>query len=392
MDWIPPNQIGGARHNNSSPSSSSSPSKLLGLIKSGATTLVGFLRVDSKQACRKECYLGLHELSSSSSTSSNPPIIDLKSIDISNVNNLDEFDLSFLNSLWLKSLSRTLPPKTFDLDAKLVKLFSNRFESLRRWNNWNDSIETKFKLNIERTTSSKKTVNENLGLAYEIRLNFTWPHFLPDQTLHMPPTQMIEQRTAELTVTNPSNATVLVQLGLLNGYASRDQLNELVAQHANLFRQPELFATSFKFGEQSAAARAVYSASTAFSLSTPLSTAHDATAATNRLQFTLGPRQSAGFQLRFRPQQLGIHENVLVVRNNLTILDAYHVLGAAASAELRLEGLEPAKTSVLLNEPEQQASRGLDLAEDSTLGIVMTEREFELCKLDTTPRHDSKLD
>lgn len=41
-----------------------------GLVKANSTTLVGFLKVDSRIACNKECYLGLEYWSNKRSSSS----------------------------------------------------------------------------------------------------------------------------------------------------------------------------------------------------------------------------------------------------------------------------------------------------------------------------------
>ena len=101
----------------------------------------------------------------------------------------------------------------------------------------------------------------------------------------------------------------------------------------------------------------------------------------NELVFTLEPQQSIIIQLKFRPDEIGRHENALILRNNLTILDVYMIEGEAGTAELRIDDKEPMRTSVLFNAKlNEQVASNFKLADMAKLSVQMNEADFELCK------------
>lgn len=367
-----------------------SDGRLYGLVKSNSVTLIGHINVNSKIACKKECYLGLDQSSTNGKRDSSsktllyylliekiikllscigPPIIDIKSIDISNIDNLDELDSSFLSAIWQKSIRNEQPQtkskssqtttksqsqKSFGLDAKLLKLFTTRFESLQRNEG---SFQPKLKLTMRSSDSSHNSEPDSdaLSYAFDVRFSFTWPHFLAadNSLISLPPTQIhVEHKTADLNITNPSNYTVLMQISLLNGYTTRNRLGELVGKHAKLFYNADQL--SKRYAKTSGSGK-VFPASSAFTISQPTLPSSDSSSSTTStmtatsIQLALGPNESANIQVKFRPEELGTHENVLIVRNNLTILDAYLIRAEAGSAELRIDDLEPSKTSILFN-------------------------------------------
>jgi hypothetical protein len=108
---------------------------------------------------------------------------------------------------------------------------------------------------------------------------------------------------------------------------------------------------------------------------------------TNELIFSLEPQQSTIIQLKFRPDEIGMHENALIIRNNLTILDAYVITGEAGTAELRINDKEPMRTSILFNSKlTEMASQNFKLADTAKLDMQMNEVDFELCKGETKQR------
>lgn len=211
-----------------------------GIIKENSTTLIGFLKFDSKLACKKECYLGLEPPGKKTS-----PIVDFKSIDISSIEKLDQVDASFLYNLWIKSFKlsdvtqtangksssklklQTQISDAFILDSKLINLFQTRLNNLRRNE---DLFASKLKINIQssaiqKNEEGKKGAHENddkndLSYSFNIKFKFMWPHFLlKTHQITFPRTQIhVEHKIKNLTIQNPSNSTVHMQIILMNGF------------------------------------------------------------------------------------------------------------------------------------------------------------------------------
>lgn len=381
-----------------------------GVIRANATTLLGALTIDSCALCGAYCYLGFQALSSGThSAADSTPIVDVKSIDVASIDNLDELDNAFLNTLWLKSVmakgggDKPKPlaagmSRAFSLDSKLLALLKSRFERVR--GGGDGSFASRIRLVAQADSYDSDEGDDELATlsySFDVQLKWAWPRFLAahNHVVTMPLTQVhAETRTAELVVTNPSDHTVVMQIGFLNGYASRSRIAELVARHGDLI-------ASDWWPDVRAPPPAV-PVSSAFSVWASAGSA----AAASSVMVTLAARETTVVQVRFRPDELGVHENVLIVRNNLTVLDACLLVAEADSAELRVQGRAPANTSLLFSAKVMSAfmstrpimltypnvlctkansaaaASALRLAADddeAKLEMVMSEVDFALC-------------
>lgn len=98
----------------------------------------------------------------------------------------------------------------------------------------------------------------------------------------------------------------------------------------------------------------------------------------NSFIFTLNPGETKNIQIIFHPEQIGTHQDLLVVRNNLTIIEVQLISGAVGTAELSVNNLPPMKNSLFFNEI-QQATTSFRTTDVSRLILKMGSDDFEHC-------------
>lgn len=334
-----------------------------GLIKSNASTLLGHLAVNLTQICQNECYLGLKSSSSDFETGSRSSIINLKSIDLSK---LDDLDDSFLTSLWYKTLraGNDHTGKLSNLDFKLMSLLRARYNHLSK----SQSV-FRSRLNIHLTKLTKH--DRDLLHSFPVSFKLTWPRFIVHNeqgTINFVRTQIfVEQRTKNITLTNPSSdVSVLMQVMLLDDYQPNDDYHyAFPTDWVDDVRRPAKVSSSFSL-------RFLPSDMGGYKI---------LNADRKCLTVLLEPGRQVSVEVKFRPVEMGPHQTVLIIRNNLTVLDAYAVAGESGTAEIRLENMEPMRTSVFFNSQYQPVNDNLlKTSELSKVIIEMSEADFALCK------------
>ena len=118
----------------------------------------------------------------------------------------------------------------FVLDSKLIHLFQTRLNDLRQNENL---FASKMKINIDlqpHDAAIEKNIigedddeNELLSYSFDVKFQLSWPHFLPKASSHQQitfsRTQIhVEHKIKNLTIQNPSNSNVQMQIILMNGF------------------------------------------------------------------------------------------------------------------------------------------------------------------------------
>ena len=203
--------------------------------------------------------------------------------------------------------------------------------------------------------------SSELVFSYPIMFRFKWPHFIKKKEfIHFPMTQIYSNvRIKNLTLCNPSNSFVLVQVKLADMYTSRQNMVDLFSDFPEIFHQSSNDKLKTALDEFSSLSAEQNDNVSLFSLSIKdwaLTHRHTKSRFTlelnnrnNNVALLLEPFQSINLQIRFRPERLGTFQNFLVIRNNLTILDAYLIQGEVGSAKLKINNIPPLKSSVFFN-------------------------------------------
>jgi hypothetical protein len=407
-----------------------------GIIKGNASTFIGQLSFNSKLLCQPACYLGLEPKLKTSSS-----IIDISSIKIKNLNSLENLDESFIYELWLKSLDtyRLKYSSAHDLDLKLLEFYHKRWTSLNKKQSLFrsnlkihvnlDQNATDFNYNSARKADESSDDGNSdaaniLTYTYPVKFKFKWPSFVRKTPyIEFPLAQLFSSvKTKNITVSNPSNSSVLVQVMLSDAYATKDNVLALVNDYSDVFfsslshQQDSLSNEKLRAildGFRTAAdLDQTENNVSAFSLNlksflqqhlqqqksrqqqSQQQFNYESESRKNSVVFLLDPYQTTTLQVKFKPEKMGTFRSFLIIRNNLTIVDVYPIQAEVGSAKLKIEDMAPLRTSVFFDGRHSAGNHHHvnfeetccdDLASDSSsssssLLIKMNDRDFKLCR------------
>jgi hypothetical protein len=219
----------------------SSLSTTYGYVHPNSTTLLGFISFDSKIICQPNCYMGL-----APPTHQNT-IIDATSLSLADLDQMDnqEEAWNFLYDIWLHSLMDSTKPQgprrsqtsdQFAIDQKLLTLFNKRLVEL---NKSRHMFRSAYRAYVERVDAP---ANESfISYTFPIRFGFKWTGLVhrnaePGRLIQFSSTQaFVGSKYKNLTLYNPSNEPLIMQIMLIENYANKEKLVDLMANQSNLF-------------------------------------------------------------------------------------------------------------------------------------------------------------
>lgn len=337
-----------------------------GLILANKTTFIGHLVFDPKLLCQDHSYIGIE------------PDQDYSIKKLSNavINRLDELEnasMSLVHDLWLKTfkiknlnfLSSEKILRAIHFDSKMLKIMEQNFQNLNK-------LKNEFQSSLIVKLRKTKELDLNLSYSFPIEFNFERPSIaLPNPVVLFEPTQIyLESKTRSISLFNPSKSSVLIQLLLLDSYSTDQQFLDLF----NSFR----FLTGYK--------NITNNMSKIFSISL-ISKDWNQNQKINKLLHDLdiqpekqsivaimAPGEKINVNVKFSPNKLGSFENLLIIRNNLTLIETYHLKAEAGTAEIRINNQAPIHTSNFVNKEFHHMT-----IDQSFLDIKMS-HESEICQ------------
>ena len=283
--------------------------------------------------------------------------------------------------LWLSSFS--LDNKTYEIDKLLFNYYHN-LNWIKKWKlvnlNLNYEIKTKLKLEITTELATKnekknqqKVLNYNL---LNINVKYKWPKLLTiqnqepvlsnkqpensDNIIRFPLTQVGSFEVKNITLSNPSNQHgLLIQLLFIYNYPVENNkfLLEMLKNSNYDLGIDEYLDDIQNDGNKKKEVNAedLFTNDSVFSFHyhklanqgiVPLTKGGNKYSkqnshSKNNLSFFLQKSQQVTLQIQFQPFKKQIFSTILLVRNNLTILDAYIIHGEGGSGELRLSNRKP---------------------------------------------------
>ncbi|XP_022100300.1 transmembrane protein 131-like isoform X2 [Acanthaster planci] len=236
--------------------------------------------------------------------------------------------------VWLSSLA--LPDETQDVD----KLFYNHLHN--RWQSLEQTGKTIFNATLK--------VNSNLVKDKELPVTavLEWPRLIRKDKIEFPLTYIENSSISEVQILNPSDTLILVQLLPVALYQDPTSVLDFLTDRFD----PELIETddpSVFFlannTDKDSSEKCLKNSSCGV-IEETFGVRPNRTA----LTVPIKPHQNVTVAIGFKPSDGRERISLILIRNNLTILDAFMVRGRGARGELRFNSKMPSPNSNLLFE------------------------------------------
>ncbi|XP_031564277.1 transmembrane protein 131-like [Actinia tenebrosa] len=264
---------------------------------------VGSIHFDPSKGCKSQCYAGLGTGTS--------------------------------GSKWLSTL--TLPPDVIDLEIQYVEKLQRIYDSMKRAGS--TGIEATFNINTDLAQ----------GISLTARASLTWPSLAPVKPIKFPLTHIGNYSLKHFSIENPGDVPVVVQIVSLSTYPKSQGLLDIIADR---FDTDAFMVHGEKvFSLPSVNSQKTNSTSKSLTGVTPaISGTLGVTPAPNTHVTVLNPRSKIQIPVKFLPVDDRIRSSIIIIRNNLTVLDAVTVQGQGARGEFMLNSKKPGLQSMLLFE------------------------------------------
>lgn len=310
------------------------------LVRPNKTTTIGHLIFDPKLLCQENFYLGIE-------TNENYSIKKLSNAIISELDQLENVSMSLIHDIWLKTfkinnlnfLSSEKILQAVDFDAKMLKIMERNYQNLKKLNH-------EFKSSLDIKIGKKDYLDLNLSISYPIEFFFERPRIARPNSISFDTTQIyLESSTRNITLFNPSKSSVLMQILLLDSYSTKQQFLDLINSNTFLTLNKNITNHLDKIFSVSLVHKHLASHQKINKMLHDLDIQPDKQSIVTIVE----PGETVHLKIKFTPIKLGSFENFLIIRNNLTLLETYHLRAEAGTAEIRVNEQAPTHTSNFLN-------------------------------------------
>ncbi len=274
------------------------------------------------------------------------------------------------------------PVDHFDVDTFLFAFFRQHWLLLH---NNKASFVSSVKLRMNQKLPPVNQANKSnqpyeiFSYRFPVQIEFKWPRLLQSSTngndqispIHFPLTQIHSGlHLRNVTVHNPSNANLLVQALLASNTPHPHRVHQFVQSESSqlfynqkdrhiidsLLNSPTIAHSLFRLRNNILTNQNTNKLIINPAVSKQFQQLGIEPDLDQSFIFLLKPNETRTLQVEFSPDRLGAHYDLLLFRNNLTILDAQLISGHVGTAELRINNLPPMKSSLFFNEMSQQNS------------------------------------
>ncbi|KAJ1521626.1 hypothetical protein ONE63_003273 [Megalurothrips usitatus] len=221
-----------------------------------------------------------------------------------------------------------LPSRTKDVDLKAFERNWGRFRKLtnnekNQWRNYTFLMDTSGVRNF----------------PFEVKVRLIWPHLtnITDQIVKFPLTQVGNTSYATVEIINSASTALLLHLVLESDYPRSKELLSVLP--------PKLIP---------ACAECTGKGKKSFGLRAQGKTSHEESSLLKEagvhprtLLLLLGPLQSSRIFVTFTPDESGISDSMLIIRNSLTVMEVLMVKGKATRPQFRFGNRQPGSTNPL---------------------------------------------
>ena len=311
------------------------------MIQANQKSFIGHLEFDPKLLCQDQIYFGIEPDQDYS----------IKKLSKAVTNRLDQLEnasMSLVHDLWLKTfkinnlnfLSSEKILQAVHFDSKMLKIMEQNFQNL-------NELKNEFKSSLNIVLSKQKESDLNLSFSFPIEFSFERPKIsLPKTIVSFESTQIyLETKTRSISLFNPSKSSVLIQLLLLDTYSTNQQFLDLFNSFKFLTGYKNLTNISNKTFSISLISKDWNKNQKINKLLHDLDIRPDK----QSIVTILAPGETINVNVKFSPVKLGSFENLLIIRNNLTLIETYHLKAEAGTAEIRINNQAPIHTSNFVN-------------------------------------------
>jgi len=345
----------------------SSDNKKSGFIKSNNVTLIGNIHFDPYNLWENDC---------------------LKS----------KIENSLLFDSWIKSFSLKMKNEelnALDIDLKLLKLFNQHWIEFNHGNNFfYSSVRFQIEKEQDKQVDDLKKI-EKFSIIFPIKLNFKKPSIIKGNSNVEFPISQVHSSVYQknLTIQNPSGSNLLVQIMFSNNYPQKEELFNLLDNEPDLFSANTQIVESLK-KQTNKKISDDNSPQTAFSIHVPLTftqfnfdhqklvrlieNEYNVLPSKNSFVFLIPPNETRTIQVKFKPTKIGQFEDLIIIRNNLTVIETFTVKGESGTAELNINNMVPMRNSLFF-EGLSSLSETTSTSDLSNVIIEMNKNDFENC-------------
>lgn len=287
------------------------------VLHPNSRNLVGKLLFDPRKICKNKCYSGLPTTTS-------------------------------MGHQWL--LGMALSPDVGDIDKELYRTLRNRWQSLL-------DFEGK-SLNV----TLRLDTTEVRDFLLKAHATLQWPRLFSKYNLKFPVTQIGNLTVKDFTLENPSSLPLLVQVVPLKVYPNCHDVVEMLTH---------------KLGREFRNFNQVISDAEAFTLEDleefnpnpenhipayrkSLEEYFGIQSHKQSIAMLLTPGMRVRIQVGFSPKSDSLKSSIILIRNNLTVLDAFVVQGQGGHGEIKFGNISPGSDAVLMFELTEKHLKDCD--------------------------------
>ncbi|GIY37241.1 transmembrane protein 131 [Caerostris darwini] len=276
------------------------------VLHPNSKNLVGKIHFDHRKYCKQKCYSGLPTTSS-------------------------------MGQQWL--LGMALPSDVSETDGELFRTLS------KRWHSIIDLEEkiTNITLRIDTT--------EVRGYLLKAHVSLQWPRMLSKCRLRFPVTLIGNNSVKDFTLENPSSLPVLVQLVPLSLYPNPTNIiNALKDKYGEDFGVPNIVKDSEVFSLEDLEDNNPNSDNHMPAYRKSLEEYFGVQSHKKSIAMLLTPGMRVKIHIGFKPTDDSLKSSLILIRNNLTVMDALLVYGQGGYGQIKFGNIPPGSDSMLMFE------------------------------------------
>ncbi|XP_055926563.1 transmembrane protein 131-like isoform X3 [Argiope bruennichi] len=286
------------------------------VLHPNSKNMVGKIHFDHRKYCKQKCYSGLPTTTS-------------------------------MGHQWL--LGMALPPDVGEMDGELFRTLSKRWHSLIDL----EEKTTNITLRIDTT--------EVRGYLLKAHASLHWPRMFSRYKLKFPITQIGNHTVKDFTLENPSSLPVLVQVVPLSLYPNPANIISILKERYgddfggnNIIKDSEVFSLEDLEDNNPNPDNHIpayrKSLEEFFGIQTHKKS----------IAMLLTPGMRVRIQVGFTPKDDSLKSSLILIRNNLTVMDALLVLGQGGYGQIKFGNIPPGSDSMLMFELTERLLKDCD--------------------------------
>ncbi|XP_054721293.1 transmembrane protein 131-like [Uloborus diversus] len=294
------------------------------ILHPNSKNMVGKIHFDHRKYCKQKCYSGLPTTTT-------------------------------MGHQWLMGMA--LPPDVAETDKELFRTLCKRWHSLIDL----EEKTTNITLRIDTT--------EVRGYFLKIHASLQWPRLFSKYRLKFPVTQIGNRTVKDFTLENPSSLPILVQVVPLSLYPNPTQIiNALKEKYGDDFSSNNVIKDSDIFSLEDLEENNPNPENHIPAYRKSLEEFFGIQSHKKSIAMLLTPGMRVRIQVGFTPKDNSLKSSLILIRNNLTVMDALIVHGQGGNGQIKFGNISPGSDSILLFELTDRSLKDCDSTKSPKYG------------------------